>query len=131
MDNPITISAIIHVLSQDTPRFCRSTLASPEFIRRVDEEFILWGGSVDCAEPWVLSRDHLKPAAFPFMAVLLCKPGGESVLVDKLEGEHVVHCFKNNKLEICQKLDRGCPPSLNNAATSEVAKYKVWRLNRP
>lgn len=40
----------------------------------IGENMLIWGGSIEHAEPYQLMEEHLKPEGFPFVAMLLFKP---------------------------------------------------------
>jgi FAS-associated factor 2 len=73
-------------LHQDSDRFCRDTLAAREVRDYLDENFSAWAGSIEFAEPYNLSNEHIRPAAYPFLAVLLCKPDNSEACLDRIEG---------------------------------------------
>ena len=62
-------------------------LASQAVHDFVDGNYVVWGGDVSHAEAYVLMNQHLCPATFPSISVLLCKPGNTEYLVDRIEGE--------------------------------------------
>lgn len=73
-------------MHEDTDQFCSSSLRLQSVRDELSSNFVTWGGSLEYAEPYALSNDHLKPSCFPFMAVLLCKPDGVEYCLDRIEG---------------------------------------------
>lgn len=55
-----------------TPAFCRDILGDPHLSSFIDDNFVMWGGSIKYAEGYRLSN-ALRASRYPFMAVLLCQ----------------------------------------------------------
>jgi len=72
-------------LHQDTARFCRQTLATAPCKAFIDEHFVIWGGSLEYSEPFVVS-ESIQSSGFPFMAVLLCGHSEGAHCLERIEG---------------------------------------------
>ena len=71
-------------LHQDTDTYCAQTLASQELKDLLENDFVIWGGDISYAEPYLLMNEHLRPSTFPSIAVLLSRPG-HALLVDRID----------------------------------------------
>ena len=72
-------------LHEDTPRFCRDTLASSSVITYANENMITWTGSVWDPEAYNLST-QLRATTFPFVALLICQSNRTVQIADKIQG---------------------------------------------
>ena len=51
----------------------------------IDEHFVVWGGSLEYSEPFVVS-ESIQSSGFPFMAVLLCGHSDGAHCLERIEG---------------------------------------------
>ncbi|KAJ8612823.1 hypothetical protein CTAYLR_002050 [Chrysophaeum taylorii] len=73
-------------LHQDTDQFCREVFGCREVSTFVQQHFVLWGADISSADGHVLS-EALRVTRYPFLALLVCRPGGREEVVDRLQGE--------------------------------------------
>jgi len=71
-------------LHSDTPDFCRGVLADDTFLAFAQRSCVLWAADA-CESDGYSLADALGVTTFPFVAVLLCRSGGEEV-VDRVQG---------------------------------------------
>jgi FAS-associated factor 2 len=72
-------------IHEDTQLFCSNFLCSPAVRQYLDENVVLWGGSVHQAEAYNLSN-VLKAARFPFLALLACQSSRSVQLLERVQG---------------------------------------------
>lgn len=53
----------------------------------INEQFLIWGGSIEYAEPYQLMETQLRPEGFPFLATLMFRPNDpRGYFVDRHSG---------------------------------------------
>lgn len=72
-------------LHDDSDKFCRRALLSPEVRGELSQNFVCWGGTMAHSEAYALANEQLKPSSFPFFGVLLCKTNA-IYCIDRIEG---------------------------------------------
>jgi FAS-associated factor 2 len=72
-------------IHEDTQPFFSNVLCSPAVQQYLDENVVLWGGSVHQAEAYNLSN-VLKAARFPFLALLACQSSRSVQLLERIQG---------------------------------------------
>ena len=72
-------------LHEDTPAFVRHTLNAEPLVSFLDENMLVWGGSIHFADAYLASQ-QLDAAAFPFLALLTCTPPLNVSVLDHMEG---------------------------------------------
>lgn len=68
-----------------TPSFCRETLCSEVVVEFLDANFVSWGGLVDRGEGLHMATT-LRPASFPFCAIVAPAPGDNLAVLQQIEG---------------------------------------------
>ncbi|KAJ3110174.1 hypothetical protein HK100_003130 [Physocladia obscura] len=70
----------------DTPAFCRDTLASPVLLEFLGtKRFVVWGGDVKESEAFVVGNTLLA-TRFPFLAMIAPQASNRMVVVERFEG---------------------------------------------
>ncbi|KAK6924818.1 UBX domain [Dillenia turbinata] len=68
-----------------TPAFCRETLGSELVVQFLDANFVCWGTLANRGEGLQMSAT-LRPASFPFCAVVASAPGNSLAVLQQMEG---------------------------------------------
>ncbi|KAL5749553.1 hypothetical protein ACOSP7_024156 [Xanthoceras sorbifolium] len=68
-----------------TASFCRETLCSELVVQFLDANFVCWGALVDRGEGLQMAAT-LRPASFPFCAVVAPAPGNSLAVLQQMEG---------------------------------------------
>lgn len=68
-----------------TPSFCRETLCSEVVVQFLDASFVSWGGLVDRGEGLHMATT-LRPASYPFCAIVAPAPGDNLAVLQQIEG---------------------------------------------
>ncbi|KAL1812447.1 hypothetical protein ACET3Z_022512 [Daucus carota] len=68
-----------------TPSFCKETLCSEVVVQFLDANFVSWGGLVDRGEGLHMATT-LRPASFPFCAIVAPAPGDNLAVLQQIEG---------------------------------------------
>ncbi|WOH05254.1 hypothetical protein DCAR_0624668 [Daucus carota subsp. sativus] len=68
-----------------TPSFCKETLCSEVVVQFLDANFVSWGGLVDRGEGLHMANT-LRPASFPFCAIVAPAPGDNLAVLQQIEG---------------------------------------------
>ncbi|XP_074284314.1 plant UBX domain-containing protein 10-like [Silene latifolia] len=68
-----------------TAEFCRETLCSEIVVQYIDANFVSWGGICDRGEGLEMSRS-LRPASFPFCAVIVPASADNISVLQQIEG---------------------------------------------
>ncbi|EDV22401.1 uncharacterized protein TRIADDRAFT_58970 [Trichoplax adhaerens] len=73
-------------MHQDTDTFCREVLCNEQFVEFINNNQVLtWGGDVDTYEGYREACEALRPATFPFLAVI-SQRDNKMVVVKRIEG---------------------------------------------
>ncbi|KAJ9559636.1 hypothetical protein OSB04_004796 [Centaurea solstitialis] len=68
-----------------TPQFCKATLCSEVVVEFLDANFVSWGGGVDGGDGLHMATT-LRPASFPFCAVVAPCSGDSLAVIQQIEG---------------------------------------------
>ena len=71
-------------MHEDTPGFCRQTLTADNLVSFINDNLLVWGGSIHHPDAYATSG-LLEASSYPFLALLVCQPRNVEV-VDRIEG---------------------------------------------
>ncbi|XP_071691090.1 plant UBX domain-containing protein 10-like isoform X2 [Rutidosis leptorrhynchoides] len=103
-----------------TPPFCKNTLCSEVVVQFLDANFVSWGGAADRDEGLHMAT-MLRPASFPFCAVVVPHSGDSLAVVQQMEGPMT----PEELLEILQTTLEEQGPSLGNKRAKEIEKRRT------
>lgn len=69
----------------DSPIFCQRTLCNEALAAFINENFVVWGGSIRASEGFKMSNS-LKASGFPFCAVVMAATNPRIALLQQVEG---------------------------------------------
>ncbi|XP_058086794.1 plant UBX domain-containing protein 10 [Magnolia sinica] len=107
----------------DTPAFCQGSLCSELVSAFVNENFVVWGGSIRASEGFKMSNS-LKASRYPFCAVVMQATNQRIALLQQVEGPK----SPEQMIEILQKVVEESSPSLVAARLEAEERRSAVRL---
>lgn len=85
-DSKFLLVYIHSPMHDETAKFCHQALCTEGISRFINENMIMWAGSVWHPEAYALSS-QLRATSYPFLAVLICQSERAVQVADRISGE--------------------------------------------
>ena len=90
----------------------RQTLSTPETTAFINQNFVIWGGSLEASEPFVVS-ESISTSTFPFVALLLCGHSEGPHCLERVEGAASGPALVERLTQAMQRHQASCQPIVN------------------